>query len=213
MIPFGTILASSANFDNPIMLPSISGMSILIVLGSLLLVLFDEVNQTAFAHGFSSILSIDTMTFTFKNLFFSICLLTVIAGRNFLQKSKAYGFELDQLLITSILGLSLLIISNDLLMIYLAIELQSLCFYSIVAINYYSELSVEASLKYFLLGALASCFLLFGFSLIYFTFGATLFDTLFVLVYSTASFNHATFGLVLILITILIKLGAAPFHI
>jgi NADH-quinone oxidoreductase subunit N len=79
-------------------------------------------------------------------------------------------------LLFSVLGLLLLNSCNDLLMFYLAVELQSLSFYVLATFNRNSEYNAEAGIKYFILGALSSVFLLFGFSLIYISFGTIVFE-------------------------------------
>jgi NADH-quinone oxidoreductase subunit N len=79
-------------------------------------------------------------------------------------------------LLFSILGLLLLNESNDLLLFYLAVELQSLSFYVLATFNRNSEYNAEAGLKYFILGALSSGLLLLGFTLIYISFGTIFFD-------------------------------------
>jgi NADH:ubiquinone oxidoreductase subunit 2 (subunit N) len=85
----------------------------------------------------------------------------------------------------SILSLIILGCSDDFLVIYLAIELQSLCFYVLATFQRNSEFSTEAGLKYFVLGAFSSGLLLFGFTLIYITFGTTSFEALAKLVSSS----------------------------
>jgi NADH-quinone oxidoreductase subunit N len=82
-------------------------------------------------------------------------------------------YEFVLLILFSTLGMMLLLSSNDLLMFYLSIELLSLSFYVLSGIKRKSLHSTEASLKYFLLGALSSGILLFGIALIYTYTGET----------------------------------------
>ena len=89
---------------------------------------------------------------------FSIALLNRDFFRLFLQ-----GFEYDILLGFSILGLFILINSNNFLMVYLALELLSLSFYVLTCFHRGSEYATEAGLKYFLMGAFSSCLILFSF--------------------------------------------------
>jgi NADH:ubiquinone oxidoreductase subunit 2 (subunit N) len=91
---------------------------------------------------------------------------------------KIFDYEFSQLILLSTLGIMLLISSRDLIMLYLAIELLSLSFYVLAAIKRDSQHSVEAGLKYFLLGALSSGLLLFGMALIYTFTGETNFDAI-----------------------------------
>jgi len=103
--------------------------------------------------------------------------------------------------------------SYDLFIIYLALELQNLCFYVLASIKRYSSFSTEAGLKYFLLGAFSSSLFLFGVSIIYGIFGTlNLFDIAFIIefyeVYSSLLFISVFF----LLSGLIFKLGGAPFH-
>jgi len=102
--------------------------------------------------------------------------------------------------------------ADDFLIFYVAIEIQSLAFYVFASFQRNSEFATEAGLKYFVLGALISCFLLLGFSFVYLFFGSSSFEALF----SLAVLNNNDFlffGLLFILGVLLFKVGAAPFHI
>jgi len=102
---------------------------------------------------------------------------------------------------------------------YLAIELQSLCFYIVTNLKFYSNFSIEAGLKYFILGALSSGILLFGSSLLYGFTGLTNFLDLTVLFYyhtlegyNLYYYEGALIGLIFIYCGILFKIGIVPFH-
>jgi NADH-quinone oxidoreductase subunit N len=82
-------------------------------------------------------------------------------------------YEYSSLVILSVLGMMFLISANDTIVIYLSIELMSLSFYVLAAINTKSQHSTEAGLKYFLLGALSSGLLLLGIALLYAYTGET----------------------------------------
>jgi len=100
---------------------------------------------------------------------------------------------------------------NDFLSFYLAIELQSLVFYTLASFLRDSGFSVEAGLKYLVLGAFASSLLLFGIVLIYMTYGTIHFESLLKL----SCFSHKSTGFLGVLFLVLaltFKLGAAPFH-
>jgi NADH:ubiquinone oxidoreductase subunit 2 (subunit N) len=105
----------------------------------------------------------------------------------------------------------LLVTSDCFISAYLAIELQSLCFYALATLNKKSEFCVESGLKYFVLGSFTSGLLLFGFSFFYNAFGTINFESfehLFSQVYSLSSFCGCFFFLA----AMLFKLGAFPFH-
>jgi len=117
----------------------------------------------------------------------------------------------------TILGTILLISSYDLIAMYLAIELQSFCSYILTSLKRNSEYSAEAGLKYFILGAFSSGFLLFGCSLIYGFTGTTNYKQLSVLLasndYDFINTNGIVVGSIFILVAFLFKLSAAPFHL
>lgn len=120
-------------------------------------------------------------------------------------------FEFQLLIILSIIGLLLLISSNNLIMFYLSIELSSLSLYILAGIKKNSELSTESSLKYFILGSLSSGLLLFGITLIYIFTGELDLINIFNLIWYHNQIE-IILSLIFILITMLFKLAAAPFH-
>jgi|TARA_B110000211_G_C14049903_1_gene540728 NADH-quinone oxidoreductase subunit N len=87
--------------------------------------------------------------------------------------NKMTDYEFSQLVLLSVLGMMILVSANDMIVIYLGIELMSLSFYVLATINKNSQHSTEAGIKYFLLGALSSGLLLFGMALIYAYTGET----------------------------------------
>lgn len=130
---------------------------------------------------------------------------------------KFYSFEFNILILLALLGMTLLCSSYDFMMVFLAIELQSLCFYIMAALKRDSQFSTEAGLKYFILGALSSGILLFGCSLVYGLTGSTNFETLNHLLMGVHSnlneFNAGVYiGVFFILVALLFKIAAAPFH-
>ncbi|QLF70116.1 NADH-quinone oxidoreductase subunit NuoN [Peteryoungia desertarenae] len=121
-------------------------------------------------------------------------------------------FEFPVLLVLATLGVMLLISANDLIALYLGLELMSLALYVVAAINRDSLRSTEAGLKYFVLGALSSGMLLYGMSLVYGFTGNTGFDEI-ALVLSTGEPSLGLiFGLVFVLAGLAFKISAVPFH-
>ena len=116
-----------------------------------------------------------------------------------------------------LLGMMTIISSNSLLTFYLGIELQSLCFYILVAFKPFNNYSTEASLKYFILGAFSSGLLLFGCSLIYGFTGTINFYDLEQLFYLSgipnSIYSGTLLGIIFFVIGLLFKLAAAPFHV
>ncbi|WP_137133016.1 NADH-quinone oxidoreductase subunit NuoN [Rhizobium sp. FY34] len=121
-------------------------------------------------------------------------------------------FEFPVLLVLATLGMMLLISANDLIALYLGLELMSLALYVVAAINRDSLRSTEAGLKYFVLGALSSGMLLYGMSLIYGFTGNTGFDEIAAVLTSETRSLGVVFGLVFILAGLSFKISAVPFH-
>ena len=144
-----------------------------------------------------------------------ILLLTILAvyvSLNYLNKNQLNVFEYPVLLLFSVLGMLVMVSSNDLIFLYISIELQSLALYVLVALRRGSIKGSEASLKYFILGSIASAVILYGSSMIYSVVGSTNYEI--IKQFSDQSSNNLilSLGLVLIISGIAFKLSAAPFH-
>jgi NADH-quinone oxidoreductase subunit N len=139
--------------------------------------------------------------------------LTLFYSRGYLAARGLFRGETFVLMLTSLLGMMVMISANSFVTLYLGLELMSLSLYAMVALQRESERAVEASMKYFVLGALASGFLLYGMSMLY---GAT--GTLEISGVADAIVNaHSNrvilvFGLVFVVSAIAFKLGAVPYH-
>ena len=115
----------------------------------------------------------------------------------------------------SALGSSLLISSSDLLSMYLSIELQSFGLYILATLYRDYESATASGLKYFLLGALSSCFILLGSGLIYTFTGLTNFESIYSLIsvsYTMKIISGVSLGIIFIFIGYLFKVAAAPMH-
>ncbi len=121
-------------------------------------------------------------------------------------------FEFPVLLVLATLGVMLLISANDLIALYLGLELMSLALYVVAAINRDSLRSTEAGLKYFVLGALSSGMLLYGMSLVYGFTGNTGFDEIAGVLSAGEPSLGLIFGLVFVLAGLAFKISAVPFH-
>ena len=129
---------------------------------------------------------------------------------NYLKTFKIFKIEYPILILSSVLGMMIMISSNDLMVFYMGLELQSLALYVLATFNRDQLKSSEAGLKYFVLSALSSGLLLYGCSLIYGFSGSTNFD---VIANKLTSDEYAlTFGIVFILVGLAFKISALPFH-
>lgn len=130
----------------------------------------------------------------------------------FISKDKSLDFEYFILILLSILGMFFLVSSNDFIIMYLSIETISLSLYILAAFNRNWEGSAEAGLKYFILGALSSGLLIAGCVIIYMISGETSFSLFSSYLWFFGSSLGLDIGGILIIVALLFKLGAAPFH-
>ena len=138
---------------------------------------------------------------------------TIIISKNYFIDSKLNRFEIPILILFSSVGMMVMVSSNDLISMYLGIELQSLALYVVAAIKKDSIKSSESGVKYFVLGALSSGILLYGCSLIYGFSGSTNFQEIQNNLLSLESINLGLiFGLVFVLVGLAFKISAVPFH-
>ena len=137
-------------------------------------------------------------------------LFVLFASQNFIKDKKISKFEYPILILLSILGMFFMVSSNDLILFYLGLELQSLALYILASIDRNNSKSTESGMKYFVLSALSSGLLLYGCSLLYGFTGSTNFD---VIQEELNSENiGALFSIVFILVGLAFKVSAVPFH-
>ena len=127
------------------------------------------------------------------------------------RAEKFERFEYPILIILATLGMLLMISANDMISLYLGLELQSLALYVLAAIHRDSVRSTEAGLKYFVLGALASGILLYGISLVYGFTGQTGYGAI-VAALAEGRSTGLVIGLVFVLAGLAFKISAVPFH-
>jgi len=148
----------------------------------------------------------------FSGLFLVAGILTVLLSRTYLEAQHSHRTEYYALTLFSIVGMMLMASSLDLILIFLGLELMSLCLYVLAGFRRTEPASNEASLKYFLLGAFATGFLLYGIALVYGTTGTT---NLRVIGESFQQYSDNIIfiiGAALLLISFSFKVAAVPFH-
>ncbi len=141
----------------------------------------------------------------------------MVMSLRYFENEGVVRFEYPILMLFATLGMLMMISANDLISLYLSLELQSLSLYVIAAIRRDSLRSTEAGLKYFVLGALSSGMLLYGASLIYGFAGTTSFEALADVFAVSAAADHGPsvgliIGLVFLLSGLAFKVSAVPFH-
>ncbi|WP_372527932.1 NADH-quinone oxidoreductase subunit NuoN [Piscinibacter sp.] len=140
-------------------------------------------------------------------------MITLAYARPYAAERDMLKGELFTLAMFSLLGISVMLSANNFLVIYLGLELMSLSLYALTAMRRDNLNATEAAMKYFVLGALASGFLLYGLSMMYGATGSLEISEVFKAI-GTGQINKAvlTFGLVFIVAGLGFKLGAVPFH-
>ncbi len=184
--------------------------SIIGLLGTLLIILMGDYKA---ARGFYDLIVNDRLIVFLKSLVILAGVIVLIISEKYRTLKKLYLFEYPVLILFSILGMLVMLSSNDFITLYLGLELQSLSLYVLAAIKKDSLKSSEAGLKYFILGALASGFFLFGVSLLFGITGTTSFTILSSNLLSPENNSLLLIlSIVLILSSIAFKLSIAPFH-
>ncbi|MFG6413436.1 NADH-quinone oxidoreductase subunit NuoN [Roseateles sp. DC23W] len=140
-------------------------------------------------------------------------MVTLVYARPYAASREMLKGELFTLSLLSLLGINVMLSANNFLVIYLGLELMSLSLYALVALRRDHAVATEAAMKYFVLGALASGFLLYGLSMMYGATGSLTIPEVFdVITKGIPNKAVLVFGVVFVVAGLAFKLGAAPFH-
>ena len=152
----------------------------------------------------------DAFSNYFKILILISSLFVLNSSKNFIFENKLDKFEYPIIILLSILGMFFMVSSNDLILFYLGLELQSLSLYILASIDRDNLRSTESGIKYFVLSALSSGLLLYGCSLLFGFTGSTNFDS--IAEQLNTENAGAVFAMVFILVGLAFKVSAVPFH-
>ncbi|WP_428086025.1 NADH-quinone oxidoreductase subunit NuoN [Candidatus Thioglobus sp.] len=165
---------------------------------------------------FSGSFILDNMASVFKVFMLGSTMVAMVYTRHYLLQHSLFRGEYFVLVLLSVLGMMVMVSGYSLLTLYLGLEILSLSLYTLIAIARKRAVAIEAALKYFVLGAIASGLLLYGISMIY---GISGHLNISEIASFAANANLASremlilnFGLVFLVIGIAFKLGAVPFH-
>ena len=190
--------------------PGITRLAVLFMAISLVFVFAIDVSAKNI---FDDLLIVDQFGQFMKVLILIGAILTLIMGHGFRKRERLMNFEYPVLVILAALGMLLMVSANDLMSLYLGLELQSLSLYIMAAIDRDSQRSSEAGLKYFVLGALSSGLLLYGCSLVYGFTGTTSFEGIKLALENQNSTSAGLIvGLVFLSAGLAFKVSAVPFH-
>tara|TARA_B100000315_G_scaffold241816_1_gene263032 strand:- start:2198 stop:3616 length:1419 start_codon:yes stop_codon:yes gene_type:complete len=186
----------------------IFNLSIITLIGTLALILSYPIQSNI--NLFNDSYKIDYLSSFMKILTMGSGIFVLITSARYLKLFKIFQIEYSILILCSILGMMVMISSNDLMVFYIGLELQSLALYVLASFNKDQLKSSEAGLKYFVLSALSSGILLYGCSLLYGFSGSTNF---LIISENINSMEYGlTFGIVFILVGLAFKISAVPFH-
>ena len=163
---YGTFTCYNSQFNFPIIQTSMSYLAILVLIMLSFLLVNDSLNELNYI-SFNSSIASDYLSFASKLIISVSAIIFLLMVQEHVLDQKINHFEYILIFLFALLGIFLLCSSNDLIIAYLSIELQSLAFYILAAFRKNSTYSIEAGLKYFVLGAFSSGLFLFGSSLIY----------------------------------------------
>ncbi len=205
------LLIVGVSFSRPGIGQTVSWLAVLVLLVDLLLVLGGPHTRTV---SFSGLFVTDSFAMFMKALILIGAALSVLLSMQFNEHEHIDRFEFPVLILFSVTGMMAMVSANDLISLYVGLELQSLALYVIAAFKRDTVRSTEAGLKYFVLGALSSGMLLFGASLIYGFSGSTNFDEMPRILTAALSIPNVGLivGLVFLSVGIAFKCAAVPFH-
>ena len=163
---------------------------------------------------FGGMFILDSLAEGMKLFTYILNIVVVIYIKQYINDKKTLKGEFYAIFLFSVLGQLVMISANNLLILYVGLELMSLALYAMVALNRDSVKSTEAAMKFFILGALASGILLYGISFIYGATGQLQLEQVFKSIYASGGQNTGllVFGLVFIVGGLSFKLGLVPFH-
>nr|YP_010394351.1 NADH dehydrogenase subunit 2 [Phytophthora kernoviae]UXG56199.1 NADH dehydrogenase subunit 2 [Phytophthora kernoviae]DAZ88359.1 TPA_asm: NADH dehydrogenase subunit 2 [Phytophthora kernoviae]DAZ88792.1 TPA_asm: NADH dehydrogenase subunit 2 [Phytophthora kernoviae] len=216
LLLFGVFYKENQNTQKILILKNITSITIYLLL--ILTILVSNISNIS-NNVLNGVLVINNFTQFIKIILILSTIICFLIQQRYLIQQKINNYEINILMLISLLGLMLLVSANHFITLYLAIELQSLSFYILTSTQKKSILSIEAGLKYFILGSIASGFILYGSSLIYAITGSLNFNNIFLILSNINYLDNVNFlislsyGLIFILIGILFKIGASPFHL
>ncbi len=174
----------------------------------------DRALSGATLYGFGNMVVSDAMGSWLKCFTTISVMVTLVYARGYsAHRGMLRGGELFTLSIFALLGMSVMISGNNLLVIYMGLELLTLSSYALVALRRDNATATEAAMKYFVLGAMASGFLLYGMSMLYGATGSLDITAIFKAI-ASGQIRHQVlvFGLVFVVAGLAFKLGVVPFH-
>lgn len=187
---------------------AIYGFSILSVFCAIVASFFQMSHESVI---FNQFLRITNASVSFSVIMMTSILITIIASKSYLEKENINFGEYYSLLLFALLGMLVMVMANDILIIFIGLEIMSICFYVLAGFLRMREKSNESALKYFLLGAFMTGFILYGIALIYGSTGSTNLTGIYANKLALKNFVFII-GLGLFFIGFMFKIGVFPFQ-
>ncbi|MFC1900708.1 NADH-quinone oxidoreductase subunit N [Chloroflexota bacterium] len=193
-----------------------SSLVVISIIGLIVAAVFTAVSQTAPEGIFYGMLAVDGFSIFFKMLFIAIAILVILASTDYVSKFSRFQGEYYALVLLAALGMMLMAATTELISIYISLELASISLYVLVGFLKDPK-SSESSIKYMLLGAIASAVLLFGMALVFGFTGETQLGRIADVIQTIAPASVAAspaliMGIVLMIAGFGFKIAAIPFH-
>jgi NADH-quinone oxidoreductase subunit N len=193
--------------DRALSVVSAAAIALLVLVAGIVAVIGGE-RLLAFHNGFV----VDAFSDYVKIIVLVASAISIAMSVAYLKAEKLARFEYPVLVVLATLGMMMMVSANDLISLYVGIELQSLPLYVLAAFHRDNARSTEAGLKYFVLGALSSGLLLYGASLVYGFSGTTNFNGIFAILHGSEPVIGVIIGLVFLSAGLAFKVSAVPFH-
>ncbi len=182
--------------------------SILAAVSAIFLSFYQLAHETII---FNQFLRVSNSSVAFSVILLTSILITIIASRSYLEKENINFGEYYSLLFCALFGMQLMVFANDILIIFIGLEIMSVCFYVLAGFLRLREKSNESALKYFLLGAFMTGFILYGIALMYGMTGTTNLTAIYTNKLVLKNFVFII-GFGLFVIGFMFKIGVFPFH-
>lgn len=184
------------------------------LLGLIVVIAVSFVQRMDAGHAFGGMVTIDAFTFYFRVILSFVTFLVIFSSEKYIEEAKIRIAEYYLMLLLALFGMLIMVMANDLLMVFLGIETMSVCLYTLVGMSRHKISSNEGALKYFLLGAFTTGFFIYGIALLYGSTGSTNLTDIMIYFRSvnTAMPAIAWAGVGMILIAFGFKAALVPFH-
>ncbi len=188
--------------------PQVAGLGLLAAMVPILTLALDGVDRTMFGGAYA----VDNFSLVLKALFLLAAYVVVLLSTNYIAEGDYAEGEYYFLLLSSVLGMTVMASSRDLVSIFVALELLSIPAYMLAGWRKSDLKGNEASVKYYLMGVFASAVMLYGMSLLFGLTGSTLLTAVGAAVSGDSSRPFVTLGVILVVVGFAFKVSAVPFH-